>query len=62
MPPLSPINQRLSQLPRQATPIATKLQHLSQSSFARPAEQVTPGLIGCLLVKHQPDGEPLRLA
>ena len=40
-----------------ATPIAT--QHppaLPQSFFARPAEQVAPDLIGCLLVKRQPSG------
>ena len=46
-----------------ATPIATPpSQHLPQSFFARLAEQVAPELIGCLLVKHQPDGELLRLA
>jgi len=33
--------------------------HLPQSFFARPAEQVAPELIGCLLVKRQPDGELL---
>ena len=27
-------------------------QHLPQSFFARPAEQVAPELIGCLLVKR----------
>jgi len=44
----------------QATPIATNLfQHLPQSFFARPAEQVAPQLIGCLLVKRQPNGELL---
>ena len=32
---------------------------LSQASFARPAEQVAPDLIGCLLVKRQPDGDVL---
>ena len=32
---------------------------LPQSFFARPAEQVAPELIGCLLVKRQPDGELL---
>jgi DNA-3-methyladenine glycosylase len=37
-----------------ATPIATKpSHHLPQSFFARPAEQVAPELIGCLLVKRQ---------
>ena len=47
----------------EATPIATTpSQHLPQSLFARPAEQATPELIGCRLVRHQPDGEPLRLA
>jgi len=40
-----------------ATPIATTTtQHLLQSFFARPAEQVAPELIGCLLVKCQADG------
>jgi 3-methyladenine DNA glycosylase Mpg len=34
-------------------------QHLPQSFFARPAEQVAPELIGCLLVKHQASGELL---
>ena len=44
----------------QATPIATTpSQHLPQSFFARPAEQVAPELIGCLLVKRQADGELL---
>jgi DNA-3-methyladenine glycosylase len=43
-----------------ATPIATKLpQKLTQSFFARPAEQVAPDLIGCLLVKRQASGELL---
>jgi len=43
-----------------ATPIATTpSQHLPQSFFARPAEQVAPELIGCLLVKRQPSGELL---
>jgi len=32
----------------QATPIATTAQHLPQSFFARPAEQVAPELIGLL--------------
>jgi DNA-3-methyladenine glycosylase len=40
-------------------PITTPSQHLPQSFFARPAEVVTPDLIGCLLVKRQPDGELL---
>ena len=31
-------------------------QSLPQSFFARPAEQVAPDLIGCLLVKRQPSG------
>ena len=30
-----------------------------QSFLARPAEQVAPELIGCLLVKRQADGELL---
>ena len=43
--------------PHKATPIATNLsQHLPHSFFCRPAEQVAPDLIGCLLVKRQPDG------
>jgi DNA-3-methyladenine glycosylase len=32
---------------------------LTKSFFARPAEQVAPELIGCLLVKRQADGELL---
>jgi DNA-3-methyladenine glycosylase len=32
---------------------------LPQAFFARPAEQVAPDLIGCLLVKRHPDGELL---
>jgi len=44
----------------QATPIATKtLPALPQSFFSRPAELVAPELIGCLLVKCQPNGELL---
>jgi len=50
-------------LPHPATPIVNKpiqdLQALPQSFFARPAEQVAPDLIGCLLVKRQPTGEQL---
>jgi len=43
-----------------ATPTAiTPSQHLPQSFFARPAELVAPELIGCLLVKRQPNGELL---
>jgi len=43
-----------------ATPIATKtFPALPPSFFARPAEQVAPDLIGCLLVKRQPSGELL---
>jgi len=47
-----------------ATPIATTPSkqlpdHLPQPFFARPAEQVAPELIGCLLVKRQADGELL---
>jgi len=42
----------------QATPIATTPSlHLLPSFFARPAEQVAPELIGCLLVKRQADAE-----
>ena len=51
-------------LPTQATPIATTriqdLTVLSQSFFCRPAEEVAPELIGCLLVKRQAGGELLR--
>jgi DNA-3-methyladenine glycosylase len=44
----------------QATPKAIDdLPALPQAFFARPAEQVAPDLIGCLLVKHQPSGELL---
>jgi len=32
---------------------------LPKAFFARPAEQVAPDLIGCLLVKRQPSGELL---
>ena len=46
-----------------STPIhsqsTTRSQNLPHSSFARPAEQVAPELIGCLLVKWQADGELL---
>ena len=43
-----------------ATPIATPLsQPLSHAFFARPAAVVAPDLIGCLLVKRQPDGDLL---
>ena len=46
--------------PPKATPIATTLsQHLPHSFFCRPAKQVAPELIGCLLVKCQADGELL---
>jgi len=45
-----------------ATPIATKPSqhlpdHLPPTFFARPAEQVAPELIGCLVVKRQEGGE-----
>jgi hypothetical protein len=47
----------------QDAPIATTtsqyLSALPKPFFARPAEQVAPELIGCLLVKRQPDGELL---
>jgi len=47
-------------LPFQSISIATKnLPALPQTFFARPAEQVAPELIGCLLVKRQPNGELL---
>jgi len=52
--------RRISPPVLKATPIATTpSQPLSQSFFARPAEQVAPELIGCLLVKRQPNGELL---
>ena len=55
--------QHSSAQPHTATPIATTtsqpLPALPQSFFARPAEVVAPELIGCLLVKRQPDGELL---
>jgi DNA-3-methyladenine glycosylase len=42
----------------EATPIATNLsQHLHKFFFCRPAEQVAPELIGCLLVTRQPSGD-----
>jgi DNA-3-methyladenine glycosylase len=51
---------RLLPVPPQAIPIATTpSQSLPRSFFARPAELVAPDLIGCLLVKHQADGERL---
>ena len=40
------------------TPIQDLLA-LSQAFFARPAEQVAPELIGCLLVKRQAGGQLL---
>jgi DNA-3-methyladenine glycosylase len=44
----------------QGAPIVTPLcQSLPQAFFARPAEQVAPELIGCLLVKRQVNGELL---
>jgi len=44
----------------QATPQAATLSDsLPPSFFARPAELVAPELIGCLLVKRQPNGELL---
>ncbi len=50
-------------LPTKATPIATPsiqdLPALPQSFFCRPAEQVAPDLIGCLLVQRQANGELL---
>ena len=53
--------QQSSALPHQATPIATTpSQHLPQSFFARPAEEVAPELIGCLLVKRQAKGSRHR--
>ena len=46
--------------PHTATPIAaTPTQHLPQAFFCRPAEQVAPELIGCLLVKRQSSGSLL---
>ena len=47
-------------LPIQATPKAIiDLPVLPQSFFSRPAEVVAPDLIGCRLVKRQPDGDLL---
>ena len=47
----------------QATPIATTVpQHLPQSFLYRSAELGGTELIGCLLVKRQPDRDLLRLA
>jgi len=60
--PSPPPKPRLppSALPNTAAPIASNhLPALSQSFFARPAEEVAPDLIGCLLVKRQPDGDLL---
>ena len=37
-------------------PITQEIPALSQAFFARPAELVAPDLIGCRLVKRQPDG------
>ncbi len=37
-------------------PLQALLDPIPQSFFARPAEHVAPELIGCLLVKRQPDG------
>lgn len=46
--------QHSSALPHESTPIATNpAQHLAQSFFARPADEVAPELVGCLLVKRQ---------
>ena len=54
------VNRIASVLSHKATPIATTLsQHLPQSFFARPAEQVAPDLVGCLLAKRQASGELL---
>ena len=61
--PSSSTRQQPSALPSIATPIATTpiqdLPALSQAFFCRPAEEVAPELIGCLLVKRQPSGELL---
>jgi len=59
-----PISVRIPQhFLAEATSIAaTSFQHLPalpRSFFARPAEVVAPELIGCLLVKRQPNGELL---
>jgi DNA-3-methyladenine glycosylase len=60
---LPPSCQHPSANRHKATPIATTpIQHLPalpQSFFCRPAEEVAPELIGCLLVKRQADGELL---
>jgi len=39
---------------------ATSIPALPRSFFSRPAEQVAPELVGCLLVKRQPTGTLLR--
>jgi hypothetical protein len=58
-PPAAP-RQHPSALPHKASPVATTpIQDLPQSFFSRPAEEVAPDLIGCLLVKRQPTGELL---
>jgi DNA-3-methyladenine glycosylase len=40
-------------------PLPDRLEALSPGFFARPAELVAPDLIGCLLVRQRPYGEPL---
>lgn len=45
--------------PDGATGLAGLLVGLPPEFFARPADQVAPDLIGCLLVKRQPSGEVL---
>jgi len=65
MPPVSPNLRLVSAGWREsqataATPIAIEaFPPLPRSFFARSAEQVAPDLIGCLLVKRQPDGDLL---
>jgi DNA-3-methyladenine glycosylase len=50
---------RLGYTSKQPDLATTLPQHLPESFFARPAEQVAPELIGCLLVQRQTDGELL---
>ena len=50
----------MTSLPHKATAIAiTPSLRLPHAFFCRPAEQVAPDLICCLLVKRQPSGELL---
>ena len=46
----------ISDLTKASPTATTPSQHLPQTFFARPAEQVAPKFIGCLLVKYQEIG------